>query len=83
MKLFLMTAAVATALSAAPAFADCLADLAKADEAMKTMTLDQATTDKAKGLMSQARTAHDNGDNAVCETSAKELVTLLGIQTTQ
>jgi hypothetical protein len=79
MKTTLIAAAFATALFAAPAFADCAADLTKVDEAMKTMKLDDATGAKAKELMDKAKAAMDAKDEATCATSAKELMTLVGL----
>lgn len=79
MKTFILTAFLATAFMAAPAFADCLADIGRGEEAMKSMTMDQAKSDQVKALIDKAKTSHQNGDNAVCETSAKELMTLLGM----
>lgn len=83
MKTFVLSTILATAFMAAPAFADCLADIARGEEAVKTMTMDQAKSDQAKALIDKAKTSHQNGDNAVCETSAKELMTVLGLQTSQ
>jgi hypothetical protein len=79
MKTTFIAAAFATALFAAPAFADCAADLTKVDEAMKTMKLDEATTTKAKELTDKAKAAMDAKDEATCAASAKELMTLVGM----
>jgi hypothetical protein len=80
MKTTLIAAAFATSLFAAPAFADCAADLTKIDEAMKTIKLDEANTAKAKELMDKAVVARDAKDEAACGASAKELMTLVGLQ---
>lgn len=79
MKRTLIAAAFATSLFAAPAFADCAADLTKVDEAMKTMTLDEATTAKAKELSDKAKAAMEAKDEAACTASAAELMTLVGM----
>jgi hypothetical protein len=80
MKMTFIAAAIATTLLAAPAFADCAADLTKIDEAMKTIKLDEANTAKAKELMDKAVVARDAKDEAACGTSTAELMTLVGLQ---
>ncbi len=80
MKTFLTSAFLATALFAAPAMADCLSDIAKAEQALTTMQVDKTKADSAKALIDKGKSAMQNGDSALCETSSKELVTLLGIQ---
>lgn len=80
MKMTFIAAVFATTLLAAPAFADCAADLTKIDEAMKTIKLDEANTAKAKELMDKAVAARDAKDEAACGASTKELMTLVGLQ---
>lgn len=80
MKMTFIAAAFVTTLLAAPAFADCAEDLTKIDEAMKTITLDEANTTKAKELMDKAVAARDAKDEASCGASATELKTLVGLQ---
>ena len=80
MKMTFIAAAFATTLLAAPAFADCAEDLTKIDEAMKTITLDEANTTKAKELMDKAVAARDAKDEAACGASVTELKTLVGLQ---
>jgi hypothetical protein len=80
MKMTFIAAALATTLLAAPAFADCATDLTKIEDAMKTMKLDEATTTKAKVLMDKAVAGRDAKDEEACSASAKELMTLTGLQ---
>lgn len=79
MKMTFIAAALATTLLAAPAFADCAADLAKATEALKTIKLDEANATKAKELTDKANAALAASDEAACTASSKELLTLLGM----
>jgi hypothetical protein len=79
MKMTFIAAALATTLIAAPAFADCAADLTKVEEAMKTMKLDEANSAKAKELMDKAVAARDAKDEAGCTASATELKTMVGL----
>ncbi len=83
MKNILIAAALATTLFAAPAFADCAGDLAKIDEAMKTMTLDEAGTAKAKELMDKAVAAQTAKDETACTAATVELMTLVGMPVPQ
>jgi hypothetical protein len=76
----LIAAAFVTTLMAAPAFADCAADLTKIDEAMKTMKLDEANTTKAKELMDKAKLAQEAKDETACTASTAELMTLVGLK---
>ncbi len=79
MKMTFIAAAVATTLMAAPALADCAADLAKVEEAMKTVKLDEATAKKATELTEKAKAAMAAADEAACTASSKELLTLVGM----
>jgi hypothetical protein len=79
MKATIMGAAIALAFAASPVLADCAADLTKIDEAMKTATLDDAAKTKAEDLLTKARAARDASDEAACSTSAKEVLTMLGM----
>jgi hypothetical protein len=83
MKNILIAAALATTLFAAPAFADCAGDLAKIDEAMKTMKLDEAGTAKAKELMDKALAAQTANDETACTAATVELMTLVGMPVPQ
>jgi hypothetical protein len=80
MKMTFIAAAFATTFLAAPAFADCAADLTKVEEAMKTLKLDETASAKAKELMDKAVAARDAKDEAGCTTAAMELKTLAGVQ---
>ena len=79
MKMTFIAATLASTFLAAPAFADCAADITKVEEAMKTMKLDEANTTKAKELMDKAVAARDAKDEAGCTASATELKTLVGL----
>ena len=80
MKTTLLAAAVATVLFAAPAFADCSADMVKIDEAMKTMKLDDAGAAKAKELSDKAMAASTSKDEPACTAATTELLALLGVK---
>ncbi len=80
MKTFLIASTIAIAAFAAPAFADCAGDMAKVDEAMKTATLDEAGTTKAKELSDKAKAAGEAKDEAACTTATTELLALLGVK---
>jgi hypothetical protein len=79
MKMTFIAAAFATTMLAAPAFADCAEDLTKIEDAMKTVTLDEANTAKAKELMDKAVAARDSKDETTCSASVTELKTLVGL----
>ena len=80
MKTTFAAAAVAASLMFVPAaFADCAGDLAKVDDAMKTMKLDEANTTKAKELMDKAKAAQTANDETTCLATAQELMTLVGM----
>ncbi len=80
MKRILIAAGFATALFAAPAFADCAGDMAKITEAMKTATLDDAGSAKAKDLMKAATAAQTAKDEAACATSTAEMMKMMGLK---
>lgn len=79
MRTFFVAAAFASALAVTPAFADCAGDLAKIDEAMKTMKLDEAGTEKAKTLLDKAKAAQTASDETGCTAATLELMTLVGM----
>jgi hypothetical protein len=81
MKRILIAASVASALFAAPAFADCAGDMNKITDAMKTMKMDEAGTTKANELMDKAKKAGDIKDEAACTSATTELMTMLGLKT--
>jgi hypothetical protein len=78
MKATILAAAAVFTFAAAPAFADCAADMTKIDEAMKTATLDDTNKSKADELLQKAKTAMDAKDEAGCSASTKEILTMLG-----
>ena len=66
MNRILIASALATALFAAPAFADCAADFAKAQDAMKTVKMDDKATAMAKDLTAKITDAISKKDEAAC-----------------
>ena len=80
MNRILITAGFATALFAAPAFADCAGDMTKITEAMKTATLDDAGSAKAKDLMKKATDAQTAKDEAACTASTSEMMKMMGLK---
>ena len=77
MTKFLIASAIATALFAAPAFADCAADMTKAQEMMKTAKLDDKAMAAVKDGMAKATDAATKKDEAACAASVAELVKLI------
>ena len=77
----LIAAGLATALFTAPALADCAADLTKIATAMKTATLDEAGSVKAKDLIKKAMDAETAKDEAACTTASTEMMKMLGLKT--
>jgi hypothetical protein len=79
MKTVLIAATLAFAFAAGPAFADCAGDLAKIDEAMKTVKLDDAGMQKATDSLTKAKAASEAKDEATCTASTEELKKMLGL----
>lgn len=79
MKSVLIAATLAMAFAAGPAFADCVGDISKIDEAMKTTKLDDAGKTKAKELLDKAMAASVAKDEAACTTNTGELMKMLGM----
>ena len=77
MNRILIASAIATSLFAAPAFADCAADLAKAQDTLKTAKLDDKATASVKDLVAKATDAATKKDEAACAASVAELVKLI------
>jgi hypothetical protein len=73
------TVLFATAAVSPAAFAACVDDIAKIDEAMKTATLDDAGKAKATETLDKAKAAQAANDEATCAASAKEVLTMLGM----
>ena len=76
MNRILIASALATALFAAPAFADCAADFAKAQDAMKTVKMDDKATAMAKDLTAKITDAISKKDEAACTASMVDLTKL-------
>ena len=78
LKSILATAAILAAL-AGPAFANqCPALAAKAEEALKTTTVDDATKAKVTELIATGKAEHDAGKHAESEAALNEALKLLG-----
>lgn len=79
LKSILATAAILAAL-AGPAFANkCPTIAAKAEEALKTSTLDDAGKAKVTELIATGMSQHDAGNHAESEATLGEALKLLGI----
>ena len=77
MNRILIASAIATCLFAAPAFADCAADLAKVTDSLKMAKLDDAATASAKDLTAKATDASAKKDEAGCTAAVTELMKLV------
>ena len=77
MNRIFIASAIATSLFAAPAFADCAADLAKAQDSLKMAKLDDKATASMKDLVAKATDAATKKDEAGCAASVAELVKLI------
>ena len=78
-KSILATAAILATL-AGPAFANqCPTLAAKAEEALKTSTLDDAGKAKVTELIATGMSQHDAGNHAESEATLGEALKLLGI----
>ena len=77
----IFTAAAVAAFLATPAFAadDCGASLAKIDEAMKTMKVDEATGAKLTTLIEKAKAENGKGEADACDATTKEAMARLGM----
>jgi hypothetical protein len=79
LKSILATAAILAAL-AGPAFANqCPTLAAKAEEALKTSTLDDAGKAKVTELIATGMSQHDAGNHAESEATLGEALKLLGM----
>jgi hypothetical protein len=72
MNRILIASAIATALFAAPAFADCAADFAKAQEAMKAVKMDDKMTAMAKDATAKITDMIAKKDEAGCAAAVAE-----------
>lgn len=79
MKSVLIAATLVMAFAAGPAFADCVGDLTKIEEAMKTTKLDEAGMKTAADSLTKAKAAAEAKDEAACTTTTAELMKMLGI----
>ncbi len=77
MNKFLIASAIATSLFAAPAFADCAADLAKAQDMMKTAKMDDKAMAAAKDAMTKAMDASTKKDEAACTAAVADLMKMM------
>ena len=77
MKPLLIAAALGTCLFAVPAFADCAADYAKAQDAMKSMKMDDATTAMVKDQTAKITDAMTKKDEAACTVAVADLNTVI------
>ncbi len=80
MNRIIIASVLATGLFAAPAFADCAADLAKTQEAMKTVKLDDAAMKSAKDLVTKATDAATKKDEKACADSVAALMKMMPAQ---
>ena len=80
MNRFLIATAFATTLFAAPAFADCAADMTKITDAMKTAKMDDAQTKSSKDMMDKAMAAQTAKDEKACTDQTTQLKTMLNIK---
>lgn len=76
MNRILIASALATALFAAPAFADCAADFAKAQDAMKAVKMDDKATAMAKDLTAKITDAVAKKDEATCTAALADYAKL-------
>jgi hypothetical protein len=79
MKSVLIAASVFFAFAAAPAFADCAADITKIEEAMKTTKLDEAGMKTATDSLTKAKAASDAKDESACTVMTGDLMKMLGM----
>ena len=77
----IFAAAAIVAFLATPSFAadDCVGSIAKIDEAMKTMKVDEATGAKLTSLVEKAKAENDKGEADACAATTREAMTLLGM----
>ena len=66
-------------LSGAAMANQCPSLWAKAEEALKTATLDDAGKAKVTELVAKGKTEHESGDHAASEATLMEALKLLGV----
>jgi hypothetical protein len=79
MKTFLAAAAVLFALAGPVSASQCPSLWAKAEEALKTASLDDAGKAKVVELVVKGKAEHEGGDHAASEATLMEALKLLGI----
>ena len=79
MKTMIATVAVLFALGGAASANQCPSLWAKAEEAMKTATLDDATKAKVTELIDKGKADHEAGKHAESEAELQEALKLLGV----
>jgi hypothetical protein len=79
MKKILAASVIFLALSGSAMANQCPSLWAKAEEALKTATLDDAGKAKVTELVVKGKTEHEAGDHSASEATLKEALKLLGI----
>ncbi len=79
MKSLIATAAIVLALSGAAMAGQCPGLWAKAEEAMKTATLDDATKTQVTDLITKGKADHEAGKHSESEAELLEALKLLGV----
>jgi opacity protein-like surface antigen len=80
MKSVLIATVLTLSFAAAPAFADCVGDIKRIEDAMKTTTLDEAGMKSATDNLTKAKAAAEAKDEKACTTSTAELMKMLGLK---
>lgn len=78
-KSFLATGTILVALAGPALASQCPALAAKADEALKTATLDDAGKAQVTELIATGKSQHDAGSHAEAVTALNEALKLLGV----
>ena len=79
MKKILAASVIFLALSGVALANQCPSLWAKAEEALKTATLDEAGKAKVVELVAKGKAKHESGDHAASEATLGEALKLLGI----
>ena len=79
MKKILAASMILFSLSGAAMANQCPSLWAKAEEALKTATLDDAGKAKVTELVAKGKAEHEGGDHAASEATLMEALKLLGI----
>lgn len=80
MRTALIAAAAATTFFAAPALAECVSDINKADAIVQSNVADPYTSEVAEQLLSKAKSQKMNGEFENCNSTTRELKALLGYE---